>query len=325
MAHNVGRTRGSAVRRTVPVSLETDLLLDRRRLKRRLFVWRSLTVIAVLAAVLVALRGAHVAVGGAHVERLTISGIISDNRKLNEAINKLADNASVKALIVAIDSPGGSVAGGEGLHDAIARIAAKKPVVAVMGGTAASAGYMIAVPAERIFAREATLTGSIGVLLETGEVSGLLGKIGISTDAIVSGPLKDQPSFTKPMSPEGRQVLQALVMDMYDQFVGMVATGRHMDPARVRELADGRAYTGHQALKLGLVDQIGDEHDAREWLAATKGVPADLPVDDLSTDSLSGRLFSSSIGWVVDSVWKSLFSQGVMLDGAWALWQRSGN
>jgi protease-4 len=307
------------------VSLETDLLLDRRRLKRRLFLWRSLTVIAVLAAVLVALRGAHVAVGGAHVERLTISGIISDDRKLNEAINKLADNGSVKALIVAIDSPGGSVAGGEGLHDAIARIAAKKPVVAVMGGTAASAGYMIAVPAERIFAREATLTGSIGVLLETGEVSGLLGKIGISTDAIVSGPLKDQPSFTKPMSPEGRQVLQALVMDMYDQFVGMVATGRHMDPARVRELADGRAYTGHQALKLGLVDQIGDEHDAREWLAKTKGVSADLPVDDLSTDSLSGRLFTSSIGWVVDSVWKSLFSQGVMLDGAWALWQRSGN
>ena len=309
----------------MPVSLETDLLLDRRRLKRRLFVWRSLTVIAVLGAVLVALRGAHVAVGGAHVERLTISGIISDNSKLNEAINKLADNGSVKALIVAIDSPGGSVAGGEGLHDAIARIAVKKPVVAVMGGTAASAGYMIAVPAERIFAREATLTGSIGVLLETGEVSGLLGKIGISTDAIVSGPLKDQPSFTKPTSPEGRQVLQALVMDMYDQFVGMVATGRHMDPARVRELADGRAYTGHQALKLGLVDQIGDEHDAREWLAKTKGVSADLPVDDLSTDSLSGRLFSSSIGWVVDSIWKSLFSQGVMLDGAWALWQRSGN
>ena len=309
----------------MPVSLETDLLLDRRRLKRRLFVWRSLAVLAVLAAVLVALRGAHVAVGGAHLERLTVSGIISDDRKLNEAIDKLADNSSVKALIVSIDSPGGSVAGGEGLHDAIARVAAKKPVVAVMGGTAASAGYMIAVPAERIFAREATLTGSIGVLLETGEVSGLLGKIGISTEAIVSGPLKDQPSFTKPLSPEGRQVLQGLVMDMYDQFVGMVATGRHMDPARVRELADGRAYTGRQALKLGLVDQIGGEHDAREWLAKTKGVSADLPVDDLSTDSLSGRLFSSSLGWIVDSVWKSLFSQGVMLDGAWAVWQRSGN
>ena len=162
-----------------------------------------------------------------------------------------------------IDSPGGSVAGGEALHDAIGRVAAKKPVVAVMGGEAASAGYMIAVPAARIFAREATLTGSIGVLLETGEASGLLGKIGITADAITSGPLKDQPSFTRPLTDQGREVLQALVMDMYDQFVGMVATGRHMDPARVRELADGRAYTGRQALKLGLIDAIGGEREAR--------------------------------------------------------------
>ena len=151
-------------------------------------------------------------------------------------MTKLADNANVKALIVAIDSPGGSVAGGEGLHDAIARVAAKKPVVAVMGGVAASAGYMIAVPAARIFAREATLTGSIGVLLETGEVSGLLKSIGVNAEAITSGPLKDQPSFTRPLSPQGRDVLQGLVMDMYDQFVGMVVSGRHMDDARVREL-----------------------------------------------------------------------------------------
>ena len=287
--------------------------------------WRSFAVLAVLVAVLVGWRSAYLPFGRAHLERLTVSGVITDDRKLDDAVYKLADNDSVKALIVSIDSPGGSVAGGEGLHDAIAHVALKKPVVAVMGGTAASAAYMIAVPAARIFAREGTLTGSIGVLLETGEVSGLLKTLGITATAIVSGPLKGQPSFTAPMTPEGRDVLQSLVMDMYDQFVGMVATGRHMDPARVRELADGRAYTGHQALKLGLVDQIGDEHDAREWLAKAKGVSADLPVDDLSTDSLSGRLFSSSIGWVVDSVWKSLFSQGVMLDGAWALWQRSGN
>ena len=205
------------------MSLETDLLLDRRRLKRRLFFWRSFAVLAVLAAVLVVLRGEHVGFGRSHVARLTVSGIISDDRKLDEAVTKLADNANVKALIVAIDSPGGSVAGGEGLHDAIARVAEKKPVVAVMGGAAASAGYMIAVPAARIFAREATLTGSIGVLLETGEVSGLLKSIGVNAEAITSGPLKDQPSFTKPLSPQGRDVLQGLVMDMYDQFVGMVA------------------------------------------------------------------------------------------------------
>jgi protease-4 len=275
--------------------------------------------------VLVALRDEHLPFGKAHLARLTVSGIISDDRKLDEMVRKLADNDSVKALIVAIDSPGGSVAGGEGLHDAIAQVALKKPVVAVMGGTAASAGYMVAVPAARIFAREGTLTGSIGVLLETGEASGLLKMLGIGAEAITSGPLKDQPSFIRPLTPEGRDVLHGLVMDMYDQFVGMVATGRHMDADRVRQLADGRAYTGRQALQLGLVDAIGGEHDAREWLATTKGVSADLPVDDVSTSGFAGRALSSSLGWMLDSLWKSLFSQGVILDAAWALWQRSGS
>jgi protease IV len=306
------------------MSLETDLLLDRRRLKRRLFVWRSLAVLAALVAVLVALRGESASFGRSRVARLNVSGLITDDRKLNEAVTKLADNDSVKALIVRINSPGGSVSGGEGLHDAIALVADKKPVVAVMGGTAASAAYMIAVPAVRIFAREATLTGSIGVILETGEVSGLLKSLGISTEAITSGPLKDQPSFTKPLSQQGRDVLQALVLDMYDQFVGMVASGRHMDAARVRELADGRAYTGRQALKLGLVDEIGGEHDARLWLATQKGVSADLPVDDVSTESLGSQMLSGSLGWVIDGLWKSLFSQGVILDGTRLVWQRFG-
>ena len=306
------------------MSLETDLLLDRRRLKRRLFFWRSFAVLAVLAAVLVALRGENLRFGRNRVERVVVSGIITQDSKLDEAVDKLAGNSSVKALIISIDSPGGSVAGGEALHDAIARVAAKKPVVAVMGGVAASAGYMIAVPAARIFASEATLTGSIGVLLETGDISGLLGKLGVTADSIVSGPLKDQPSYTKPLSPEGRQVLQSLVMDMYDQFVGMVATGRHMDPAKVRALADGRAYTGRQALNLGLIDEIGGERAAREWLAKEKGVSDSLPVEDLTTGGLTSRWLSSSLGWMFDSVWKSVLSQGVMLDGAQALWQRSG-
>src|ERR1700722_17991089 len=170
------------------MSLETDLLLDRRRLKRRLLFWRSFAVLAVVAAVLVAMRGEGVPFGRAHIARLAVSGIITDDRKLVEAVSKLADNDSVKALIVTIDSPGGSVAGGEALHDAIGLVAQKKPVVAVMGGTAASAGYMVAVPAARIFAREGTLTGSIGVLLETGEVSGLLKTLGIDAEAITSGP-----------------------------------------------------------------------------------------------------------------------------------------
>jgi len=197
-------------------------------------------------------------------------------------------------------------------------------VVVVMDGVAASAGYMIAVPAARIFAQQGTLTGSIGVLLPTGDVSGLLKTLGVSVDDITSGPLKDQPSFTKPLSPEGRAVLQGIVMDMYDQFVGMVAAGRHMDPARVRELADGRAYTGRQALKLGLIDAIGGEREARQWLAAEHGVSASLPVHEVRIGTFAERAFGESTGEFLGTVLKSVLSQGLRLDGAWAVWQPSG-
>lgn len=306
------------------MSLESDLLLDRRRLKRRLVFWRVGAVLALVVAVLAGLRGVGLVPVGAHISRVTVNGLITEDRKLLEAINGLADDNRVKAVILSIDSPGGSVAGGESLHDAVARVAAKKPVVAVMGGLAASAGYMIALPATRILAHEATLTGSIGVLLQTGEISGLLGKIGVNAETIRSGPLKDEPSLTRPLSPEGKTVLQDLVNDMYEQFVGMVASGRHMDPARVHSLADGRAYTGRQALGLGLVDAIGGEQEAKAWLAAEKGVSASLPVEDISMSGLTSRALGGTFGWVVQEAWKSLFSQSVSLDGALAIWQRSG-
>jgi protease-4 len=306
------------------MSFETDLLLDRRRLKRRLSYWRGATVVAVLLCLLIAVwRGGGAAVPHAHVARLTVTGIIAENSKLTAAITRLAGDDNVKALLVEINSPGGAVAGGESLHDAIALVAAKKPVVSVMGGIAASAGYMIAVPAARIFARNATLTGSIGVILETGEISGLLGKLGITADAIVSGPLKDQPSFTKPLSPAGREVLQALVMDLYDQFVAMVASGRHMSADKVRSLADGRAYTGRQALDLGLVDAIGGEPDARAWLAAERGVPASLPARDVTSKTWAERALGNALGGVSQDLLKSVLFQGVRLDGAWAVWQPS--
>jgi protease IV len=304
------------------VALDIDLLLDRRRLKRRLILWRTLTIVACVIAVLATLRFAGIGAGGAHLARLSVHGIITQDRKLLEAIRDAGKDSSVKGLIVLIDSPGGSVAGGESLFRAIRFVAEKKPVVAVMGGLAASAGYMIAMPANRVFASEATVTGSIGVLLETGEVSGLLDKLGVTAEAITSGPLKDQPSLTRPLTPAGRDALRSIVMDMYDQFVGMVATGRHMDPDAVRALADGRAYTGRQALKLGLIDAIGDEQDARTWLETTKGVSASMPVEDISTTGLAARIVSEQFSPVIDSLWKSLISQRVMLDLPWALWQR---
>jgi protease-4 len=306
------------------MSLETDLLIDRRRLKRRLVFWRIVAVLALLGCVLIGIGPVATVLAGPHVARLTVSGIITDDRDLVRRVEAVATDDAARALVVDIDSPGGSVAGGEALHDAIAEVAGRKPVAALMRGTAASAGYMIAVPAQRIFARDATLTGSIGVLLQTGEVSGLLGKLGITAETIVSGPLKDQPSVTAPLSDQGRAVLQGIVMDLYDQFVGMVAAGRHMDAAAVRKLADGRAYTGRQALALGLVDQIGSDAAVRQWLA-TQGVPTSLPLRDLQgrgwTVRLAGGPARGWLGVALQAVAKTFFGQGVTLDTAWAVWQ----
>ena len=298
------------------MSLETDLLVDRRRLKRRLVFWRVLAVVALVAVALTLLRPGVGAIGR-HVARIGVTGIITDDRKQSETIDALGRDGSVAAVLVSIDSPGGSVAGGEALYDSFTRLAKLKPVVAVMRGTAASAGYMAALPAARIIAREGTLTGSIGVLLETPEIGGLLDKLGIEAVTLKSGPLKDQPSLTAPLTPAGQTYLQGLVNDLFDQFVGRVAAARHLDPARVRELADGRAYTGRQALGLGLVDQIGGEPEARDWLAAERNIPRSLPVFDLKP----GNFLERAVGSAATGLSHALVGLLPIRPAALALWQ----
>jgi protease-4 len=302
------------------MALETDLLIDRRRLKRSLAVWRIVALLAVLAAIgLVAseTREARSLLGGS-VARLTVTGLIAEDRERDEALLRVAEDGSVRALIVAIDSPGGTVSGGEALHRALAKVAERKPVVAVLRGTAASAGYMVALPAARIFAREATVTGSIGVILQTVEFAGLLERLGIRAEALTSGALKDQPSPFRPLTPEGRAALEAVVQDLYAQFVAMVAAGRRMEPERVRALADGRVFTGRQALAEGLVDAIGGEAEARAWLAAEKGVPASLPIREIAPDE-AGRLLPR----LVRETRKALVSERLSLDGLMAVWHPS--
>ena len=307
------------------MTLETDLLLDRRRLKRRLFLWRVVALLAVVGALLLGMdRDGELKLARDHVARLTLSGTITEDRKMVEALAALAKDPTAKALVVVIDSPGGTVSGGESLHHAIARVSREMPVVAVMGATAASAGYMVALPAERIFAREATLTGSIGVKLMLPEFSGLLEKLGVGDNSLASGPLKDEPSLSRPMSPAGRAAMQAIIDDMHAQFTAMVAAGRKMEPARVAELADGRAYTGRQALKLGLIDAIGGEREAREWLAEAKQVPATLPARDLGKRGWAERALGDEraeglLPALFGALMKSLLSQ--RLDGGWAIWQ----
>ncbi len=321
------------------MSLEADLVVDRLRLKRRLTLWRALAVLGFVLALLAVMglrRHQAGFLAGPHLARLRVEGVITDDRDRLDLIDAAARDNSVKGMILAIDSPGGSVAGGESLHDAIARFAARKPVVVTMGGVAASAGYMIAVPAARIFASNATLTGSIGVILQSPDLSGLLGHLGIGVDELVSGPLKGQPSIVKPLSPEGREMLQGVVADLFGQFVDIVATGRHMDPARVRALADGRPYTGHQAVGLGLIDQIGTERDARDWLARTRHISVDLPIEPLRrprsagwnglhplglTYDLGRAAMAGALATLPGGLAKTVVAQGLALDGAVSLWQ----
>jgi protease IV len=303
------------------MSLDADQLIDRQRLKRRLTFWRIAAVLLLLMVLLVSVHpsGQFGSVAlGRHIERYRISGVIGDGQKTVEALEKLGKDSSVAAVVLRLDTPGGQVTGGEAIHDAVEALAAKKPVVAVMDGLAASAGYMIAVATPHIVAHDSTITGSIGVIMETANLGGLFDKLGVSMEPLVSGPLKGQPSIDKPMTPQAREVLQAMVGDLYDQFVGLVAKGRHMDAGRVRQLADGRAYTGRQALPLGLVDEIGGEPQALHWLQTERHVPADLTVEEPDRRPWRQRMLVDSFSDIVFSA-----EQALRVDGAWALWQPS--
>jgi protease-4 len=302
------------------LSLETDLLIDRRRLKRRLLFWRVAAIAALVVAAIVVI---HPTGNRDHIARLTIKGEISDTTKEVKAVQEMESDDHAKALILAISSPGGGVYASAALHDALEHLAAKKPVVAVMGSVAASGGFMIAMPAARIFAGPSTVTGSIGVITQLPEFSGLLEKVGITAETLVTGPLKDQPNPAHKLSDAGRVYLKELIGDMFDQFVAIVAKGRHMDEAKVRQLADGRAFTGRQALALGLVDQLGDESDARAWLETQPGIAKRLPIQELRTTTLKQQLMEESLAPVLVDALKSVLFQGVVLDGPQALWQPS--
>ncbi len=296
--------------------MDLDTLLDRRRLKRRLTFWRIAAILAVAALVIFA-AGRFDSFGGRnHIAILDVDNIIVDDPDRNEALQRLANDASVKALLVHINSPGGTVVGGEALYLNLRKVAAKKPVVAVMADLATSAGYMTAIAADQIFARQSTVTGSIGVIMQTTDITGLLEKIGVKPESIKSAPLKAQPNPLEPMSEKAREAAQSVVADMFAMFVDMVTERRKMDRAAVTKLADGRVYTGRQALENGLIDAIGGEKEALDWLSSTKKISKSLPKkavrirrdDNFLRDTLE------------DIFGKTLISERLRLDGLISLW-----
>jgi protease-4 len=299
------------------MAYDSDYLVDRRRLKRRLTFWRVVAVVAIVGAIAAAYgRVGDTVVGGDFIARVSIQGIIvQDDRRL-AALRDLSKNDAVKAVILRIDSPGGTIVGGETLYRAILDLAAKKPVVAVMDGVAASAAYMTAIATDRLFAREGTLTGSVGVILQTTEITKLLDMIGVSARSFKSGSLKASPSPAERLTPEVEAATQALIDEMYGMFRDMVLDRRNMKPADEARFADGRVFTGRQALKNGLIDEIGGETEAIAWLENEKDVRKDLTVRKVNlrrdVDNLFDRLDSLAR--------KTILSERLTLDGLISVW-----
>ncbi len=298
------------------MTFESDSLIDRRRLKRRLGLWRIGAVVAVAGLLLALFARIDVTESRDHVARISVRGVIVEDRKRIKAIERIARDASAKALIVAINSPGGTVVGGQSLFNQLRAVAAKKPVVTVMGTLGTSGGYMVAIGADRVFARPGTITGSIGVILQTTDLTGMLEKLGIKPVSIKSDPLKAVPSPFEPLSKAGRAAAQAVVSDTHRQFLDMVADRRGLTPENARKLGDGRIYTGSQALANGLIDALGGEKEARDWLAEQHEISADLPVREVRINRGTKNLF----GLVEEMFGKTLFSERLTLDGLIAVW-----
>ena len=317
------------------MSLDADAIVDRRRLRRKLTFWR----VAAVLVVLVAIAGAVFAVGpsrfskpGDYVARIRIQGLIRNNQDRVEALARLS-RSRAKAVIVHIDSPGGTTAGSQQLYDSLRDLQAKKPMVVVVDGLAASGAYIAALSAEHIIAEDTSLVGSIGVLFQFPNFSDVLKTIGVKVESIKSSPLKAAPNGFEPTSPEARAAIEAIVLDSYAWFKDLVRSRRQMSDAQLAAVADGRVFTGRQAVPLKLIDGIGNEKAALAWLEKEKKVPASTPVRNVPLEPRFSELsFLHVADWTFQALGLSAMSQRIEewgavraierlnLDGLLALW-----
>jgi protease-4 len=316
--------------------MDQNGIADRRRLRRKLTFWRiAAFVIVVLAVVGVVASGSlQDPISGrtsAHVARITISGVIADDEELLQRIEEVGKSNRAKALIVRLESPGGTSFGGEALYKAIRQVAAEKPVVAEVRTMAASAAYMIACGTDYIVAGDTSLVGSIGVIFQYAQVSDLLGKIGVSVEEIKSSPLKAEPSPFHAASDEAKAMIRSMINDSYDWFVDLVAERRGLSRTAALTLADGSVFTGRQAARNGLVDIIGGETEIRTYLT-DKGVEESLKIIDWERSKSGGELLfgdamvrllttleGSAIPFTKEL--RALADRKLFLDGLVSVWQ----
>jgi protease-4 len=328
------------------MSLDADAIVDRRRMRRKLTFWRVFAVLVAIGAVIAAaaaLRapGTDVLTGASagSIARVTITGLIRTDRQRVEALERLA-KSQAKAVIVHINSPGGTTSGSEELHDSLKRLKEAKPTVVVVDGLAASGGYIAALGADYIVAGETSLVGSIGVLFQYPNFADALKSLGIKVEEIKSSPLKAAPNGFEPTSPEARAAIEAIVMDSYSWFRNLVKTRRQLDDAALDKVADGRVFTGRQGLSLKLVDELGDERAAVAWLAKEKNIDPQTPVRDFRLRDRFGDLpflhttavtvlEAMGLGTIARQIEESGAIQAIErlnLDGLLALWHpQAGN
>jgi protease-4 len=318
------------------LSLSTaDYLVDRRRLRKQVTFWRVIAfVVAALAIIGLGLRFAvKSGVGGAHIARLSISGVITGDADTVKLIRSVGDSKTAVAAVLTIDSPGGTTEGSEVLYEEIRRLAAKKPVVAVVGTVAASGAYIAALGADRIFVRGNSIVGSIGVLMQFPNVSDLMDKLGVKLESIKSSPLKAAPNGLEPTSEAARDAMASLIADSFAWFKGLVKERRQLSEDELARVDDGRVFTGRQGIPLKLVDAIGGEREAIAWLQAEKGVTKDLPVRDWKPeDGFTGLKFTSlaadvaqAAGWseLAGALRRAALNTDVGTDGLLSLWKFS--
>ena len=302
------------------MSLNADTLLHIINLKQQLSKWRVLAIVTAVLA-LVFLFGnisRYSPIKSDYIARITVEGVITDNTKLSRLIEETRTDHHVKAVIVWLDTPGGSAVGGQQLYLDLVKLGKAKPVVSVMRTVAASAGYMAALGGDHIIAREGSITGSIGVIMESFEATELAQKIGIKPVIVKSGPYKASPNPLEKYTPEQDAVIQTVIKDFYNWFVEIVTERRKLPRETVEILADGRIYTGRQALKVKLIDELGGEEEAVNWLGQNRKIDTALKIKDVKVVNDSESFLEHITDMANGKFGVHLLQR---LDGLQAIWQ----
>jgi len=314
------------------MSNPNESLFEWRRLRRKITFWRSLTFLILAVAIIgsaASLSMQDNGKGAPHIAKIRVEGMITENEELIGRIQNAGEDDAVKAIIISVDSSGGTTVGGEAIFEAVREAAEKKPVVAQVGTLAASAGYIIAAGTDHIVARQTSIIGSIGVIVQFPNFSELLKNMGVDFEAIKSAPLKAEPSMFNATTDEERAVLQNMIDDSFAWFVELVEDRRPMTRTEVDALATGAVFTGRQALKNKLIDATGGEDVAIAWLK-TKEVDTELEVlewappprrsgfSPFRTTSFFG---SGQTDAFITEIRENPMIQRLFLDGLLSVWQ----